>query len=333
MPQFRTSSWTPQTLQSCRDELDNMFREAVGYGNGTRMDPRAIQRLDADRVDIAETIVNLIQEEVVNIDPLPLLVDQVTGDIRNNYIWQEMDGALRVVDRSYGSKPLSQRLTFKEYSMRTSMKEVAVELPLEEVFSGRLTPSIAAQEMAIAITRYRVSMLLDAFDAAIPSGDDRTGLSGYELRYTCTGGKLTQAELDKALDGLMDEGESPTVFGRYIALFPAMRAFTNSAGVSGLNEQTQQEFFQRGVVGQYHGANLLVLRDPFAKRSADHLIPSNKVWVASGTKGAIFMNKPVSFLNWAMTDARTATFGTGIRLEDGLLVTDPYRYRILTITA
>lgn len=333
MPQFRTASWTPDTLRACREELDNMFREAVGYGNGNRMDPRAVQRLDADRVDIAETITNLIQEEVVNIDPLPLLVDQVTGDIRNNYIWQEMDGALRVVDRSYGSKPLSQRLTFSEYSMRTSMKEVAVEIPLEEVFSGRLTPSIAAQEMAIAITRYRVSMLLDAFDAAIPAGDDRTGLTGYTLRYTSTGGALTQAVVDKAIDGLADEGEGATIFGRHIALFPAMRAFTNSAGVSGLNEETQRELFTRGVIGTYHGANILTLKDPYAKRSADHLIPSNKVWVASGTKGAIFMNKPVSFLNWAMTDARTATFGTGIRLEDGLLVHDPYRYRIITITA
>lgn len=335
MPQFRTAKWDSEKIASCKQELDNLFFEATGKGNGPRMNPRAVDILNKDRIDIAETITNLIREEVENINPLPFLVQQTTGDIRNNYVWQEMDGALRVVNRSYGSKPLSQRLTFKEYSISTSMKEIAVEIPLEEVFSGRFTPSIAASEMAAAIVRYRVSTVLDALDAGIPSSADRTGLSGYTLRYTCAGA-LTQEVVDKAIDGLRDESESATIFGRHIALFPAMRGFTNTAGVAGLNEETQREFFQRGVVGSYHGANIVTLRDQYAKRSGDHLIAKNKVWVASGSAvssgAAIFMDKPVEFLNWAMTDARTATFGTGIRLEDGLLVRDPYQYRIITIT-
>lgn len=319
---FRTSKWDAGKIASCKEELNTMFREAVGYGE-KRMNPRAVQILDRDRVEIAETITNLVREEVENINPLPFLVEEVTGDIRNNYTWQEMDGALRVVSRSYGSKPLSQRLTFREFSMATSMKETAVEIPLEEVFSGRFTPAMAAEEMALAITRYRVSMVLDAIDAGVPSGADRSGMTGFNLRYTCTT-TLTQAELDKAIDGLLDEGENPTVFGRHVALL-GIRAFT------GFSDTQQSELTVRGQIGTYHTANIVTLRDPYAKRSADHLIPKNKVWVVSGTKGAIYMNKPVTFLNWSMVDARTATFGAGIRLEDGLLLTDPYRYRILTI--
>ena len=327
MPTFRTARWSAEKIADCRKELDNLFFEATGKGNGSRMNPRAVDILHKDRVDIAETITHLIQEEVENVNPLPFLVDQVTGDIRNNYIWQEMDGALRVVARSYGSKPLSQRLTFKEYSMRTSMKEVAVEIPLEEVFSGRFTPRMAASEMAIAIIRYRVSTTLDALDAAIPSSADRTGVSGYTLRYT----GYTQANLDKAIDGLQDESENPTIFGRHVTLFPTLRTFDTKTSVD-VAESVKDDFFRRGVVGSYHGANIVTLRDPFAKRSADHLIRKDRIWIAGGAKGAIFMDKPVTFLNWAMTDARTATFGTGIRIEDGLLVHDAFRYRILEVS-
>lgn len=325
MLQFRTASRGAEWLKNAKDELDNIFKEAVGYGE-KRMNPRAIQIIDKDRYDIAETIVNVIQEEVENVNPLPFLVEQVSGDIRNNYIWRELDGALRVVSRAYGSKPLSQRLFFKEYSIHTSMKETAVEIPLEEVFAGAVTPSLAASEMALAITRYRVSTVLDALDTAIPSAADRTGVSGYNLRYTSSGGALDQADLDKAIDGLQDEAANPTIFGRHIALFPAIRGFT------GFSDSVNDELTRRGQIGTYHGANIVQLRDPFAKRSADHLIRSDKVWVASGTRGAVFMDKPVSFLNWAITDPRTATFGTGVRLEDGLLVRDAYRYRIITIT-
>jgi hypothetical protein len=339
MSQFKTSSWSAEKIADCKKELDTLFREAVGYGNGKHMNPRASDVLHKDRFDIAQTITTFINQVVENINPLPFLVQEVTGDIRDQYTWQELDGTLRVVDRSYGSKPLSQRLTFKEHSMRTSMKETAVEIPLEEVFSGRLTPSMAAEEMALTITRYRVSMVLDALDAGIPSStDDRTGLTGYTLRYTCAGA-LAQSVVDKALDGLYDEGENATMFGRHIAFFPAMRAFTNSAGVSGLNENTGREFFERGQVATYHGARVVVLRDPLSQRHGEHLIPKNKVWVASsqangtgGLPGAIFMRKPVDFLNWTVVDPRTATWGQGIRWEDGLLVRDPYLYRLITIT-
>lgn len=324
MLQFRKSSWSTDKIESCRKELNDIFFAAVGMGEA-RMNPHAVDIINENRVDIAETIVRLIEEEVQNIDPLPFIVNEVEGDIRNSYIWQELDSSLRVVTRAYGSKPLSQRLTFKEYGMSTSMKEVAVEIPLEEVFSGRQTPALAAQEMAVAITRYRVANTLDLVDAAVPAATaDRTGVSGYTLRYV-EGGPLSKTNLDKAIDGLQDEGENVAIIGRHIAFAPAMRGF------AGFSDLVDDDMTRRGVIGAYHGANIVTLRDPWVKRTADHLIRKDRVYIASGTKGALYMTKPVQFLNWAYTEPRTAVFSTGIRLEDGVLVYDAYRYRIMEV--
>jgi hypothetical protein len=325
MRKMKTASWTGTKMQECRDTLDTMFREQLGYGNGKRMDPKGVKWITDNRVDIAETIVNLMQNEIDSIDPLPLLVEQTTGDIRNNYIWQELTGTVRVVDRAYGTKPLSQRLYFREHSIKTSMKETAVEFALEEVFAGRMTPSLAASEMAIARIRYRTSMVLDAIDAGVPNVADRTGQAGYTLRYTVATA-LSAAVLDKAIDGLQDEGSNATVFGRHLALHPAIRGF------SGWSDSVNDELQRRGQIGVYHGANIVTLRDPLGRRAEEHLIPYNKVWVASGAPGAVYMDKPVTFLNWAEVSARDAVFGTGIRFEDGVKVWDPYQYRIITIT-
>ncbi len=322
---FKTGSWSAEKITDCRNTLNELFFAAVGKGE-KRMNPHAVQILDKDRVDIAETIVNLIQEDITAVDPLPLLVNQVEGDIRNDYIWQQLDSSLRVTQRAYGAKPTSQRLQFREYGMSTTQKEVAVEIPLEEVFSGRQTPALAAQEMAVAIGRYRVQNTLDLIDAAVPAAtNDRSSVSGYTLRYV-ESGALTSTNLSKAIDGLRDEGDDVTVVARHISLFPAIRGFSN------LGVEFTDQLAQRGVIGTFNGANLLTLKDPYIRRTADHVIRKDRVYVSGGIKGCLYMTKPVDFLNYAYTDARTATFGTGIRMEDGLMMYDAYKYRIIELS-
>jgi hypothetical protein len=327
MLQFRTASRSADELKTAKQELDEMF--SVVIGTQGRMNAKGVREIEENRFELAELIVQLISDEVAVTDPLPFLVESVSGDIRDQYIWQEMNSTLRVVNRSYGTKPHSQRLTFEEYGISTSHKELAVEIALEEVASGRITASQVAEEMAQTILRNRIKTVLDALDAAVPSQDDQTGLSGYTLRYT----GLTQANFDKAIDGLQDEAEGVTMFGRHIALAPAIRAFTGFADGTLMSDATKDALNVRGVIGTYHGAPIVTLRDQFHKRDPNtHLIGNDKVYLASGTKGAIWMEKDVSFLNWSVVDPRTSTFGTGIRLEDGLLVHDANQYRVMTAT-
>lgn len=316
---FQTASRNAGEMTAAKDELNNIFREAVTGSHG-KYNPRGAEVLRANKMDIAELIVQIIRDEVVSTDPTPFLVDNITGDFTDNYSFQKLDGSLRVVKRSYGSKPLSQRLTFKEHSLTTSMKEIAVELPLEEIAGGRITPAQMAEEVAFAINRYRISTILDGLDAAITATADRTGIAGYTLRYT----GITKANLDKALDGLFDEGGRPVIYGRHTALYPAIRNF------AGWTPETVREFETRGQIGSYMGAPIVVLADTFNGTSGEHFLSNQKIWIASGKKGAKFMTKDVSFLNWAEVSEKNASFGTGIRLEDGLIVDDPFQYRILT---
>lgn len=324
MPNFKTASRSLGELKTAKEQLDEIF--SIVKGPKGSLNQRAVKKLEDDRFELAELILQLINDTVLVTDPTPFLVDVVDGEFGNDYVWQELDSTLRVVARSYGTKPLSQRLVFKEYGMVTSHKEIAVEIPLEQIAGGRITASQVTDAMAEAINRYRITSILDAIDAGVTSGADHTGKAGYSRRYT----DLTQANLDKAIDGLQDESESVTVFGRHIALAPKIRSYAGfTDGTTGWPDAAAEEFLRRGMIGSYHGAAIVSLRDQFHKREGGHLVAANKAWLASGTKGARFMAKDVSFLNWSVVDQRSSTFGVGTRLEDGVLVFDPFQYRII----
>lgn len=316
---FQTASRSFEDLTAAYAELDDIFN--IVKGRNGKKNPSAVKKLEEERYDIAELILNLINDTYILTDPTPLFVDVIDGDIRNDYLWRELDSNLRVVNRSYGTKPLSQRLTFREYSISTSMKELAVEIPLEEIAAGSTTASQVTQAIANAIKRYRVGTVLDGIDAGVTAGADPTGQAGYTLRYT----GFTQANLDKAIDGLRDDNDTATVFGRHITLQPTLRGF------SGWSEAITDELQRRGVLGQYLGANIVTLKDGFSVVDNSHVIRRDRVYIAGGVKGAYWMQKDVNFLNWAMVDPRTSTFGVGTRLEDGMLVYKPSRYRIIEV--
>jgi len=318
MSVFKTASRKPEDLQKAKDELDDIF-SMVKNRNKT-LNHKGVKELDNNRVEIAELIITLIEDTVAVQDPTPFLVDAQQGNLGDEFIWQELDSTLRVVNRAYGTKPLSQRLVFREFGISTTMKEVAVEIPLEEVAIGRVTPSMVTNAVSEAIIRNRITQILDGIDAGVSAGADHSGVTGFNLRYT----GFTKANFDNAIDGLQDESEGATIFGRHVSLAPAVRNFV------GYSDETQRDLDVRGMIGTYHGATLVSLRDKYHKQEAGHVIRNDRLYCASGQKGAIFMTRDVAFLDWSIVDPRTSTFGLGTRLEDGLLVTDPYQYRILT---
>lgn len=319
MLKFNTPVRTAAERAEHKAKLDEIFARVATKDK--RIDPRGLKALNDNRVEIAETIVQLIQDDLTVVDPTPFLVDRKSQGFVDKNLFQQLDGTLSVVSRSYGSKPLSQRLTASEYTFSTSMKEIAVEVPLEEVVGGRITPSQVVEAMAFAIARYKVSLVLDAIDTAITATADHSGVSGYNLRYT----GFTEANLQKAIDGMRDDADSPTIFGRHIAIYPAIRAFST------WSPDAKSDFQSRGQVGEFLGAPIVTLIDKYSRILGGHQIAADKVWVAAATKGAWLVEKDVAFLNWAVVDERTATFGTGIRLEDGVFVHDKYKYRVLTV--
>ena len=333
MPIFKTASRPIDRISEAKKEFDTKIAEMVRPKSGAKTfdAARAKTLFNENEVEIAQTVIQFIDESVTITDPLPFFADQVTGNLSDNYVFQNLDGTLRVVDRSYGTKPISQMLQFREFSMTTKHKEIAVEIPLELVAIGRITPSQVTESIAAAIQRDRVSAFLAALSAAVASGTDNTEVTGYNKRYT----GFTQANLDKAIDGLLDDAENPTLFARAISVIPAIRGYAGyTDSRTGWSPDTLREFEQRGYVGQYHGCNIVVLRDQsapmyFRQEGTGHLIPSNRWWMSSGVKGARYMAKDVSFLNWSYLDQRTSSFGVGIRLEEGLMVYNDNRYRVI----
>lgn len=320
--QFKIANRTADEMAAHKSELDKIFKSAVGQDKHGRVDPKGLKELEANKIEIAQLVVQLVEDTVALTDPTPFMVDRRTYNLGDQILFQELKGDMKVTKRAYGSKPLSQRLTKTEWAMTTQAKEVAIEIPLEEIASGAMSASDAVNAMAESINRYRVQFVLDGIDAGVPAAtDDRTGVTGFTLRYS----GLTDTNLEKALDGLKDDGEAPSIFGRHIALYPAIRAFT------GWSQDGIREFEQRGVTGVYQGSPVVTLVDKFSRKFGSHVIPSDRVYVAGGTKGAVLAEVDLSFLNYAETDARTGVFTTGMRMEDGLLVWNPYAYRIIEV--
>lgn len=317
MHKFKTAARTAEQRTAAKEKLNEIFARVGSKG---KISSRGLKELNDERVEVAETIVTLIQEELTVVDPTDLLVERKPLGYTDSEIFQYMDGTLSVVSRSPGSKPLSQRLTASEWTYSTSMKEIAVEVPLEELVGGRITAAQVVDAMAFAIARYKVSLVLEAIDTAVTATADRTGVSGYDLRYS----GFTKDNFERAIDGLRDDSDSPTVFGRHIALAPTMRGFT------GWSEDALREFETRGQVATFAGAPVVTMVDKYSRLLGGHQIAADRAWVAASTKGAWLVETDVSFLNWALVDERTATFATGIRLQDGVVVHDKFKYRVIT---
>ncbi len=329
MAEFRQGMWTPEEFKTAKEELDQAFYPLVEAHKGKVSKPAALKEIKDNEYEIAALLVTVINEQVTVANPLPLIVDEVSTDWRNEYVWTEIQKSLRVDERSPGSKPLTQLpFTWSEYGMETTQREVGVEVPLETIAKGTITASMVAEVIATGLLRERITRITNAVSDAITAIPDRTGVSGYVLRYS----GFTQANVDKAIDGLFDESDTATAFGRYITLEPALRAFTVTAGVSDRSLGSDEALFERGIIGTYHGCNFLALRDQYSKVwGGNHLLSKDLVWMVGAQKGAIYMTQDLSFLDWAVLDTKSATFGTGFRFLDGLLVHDPYRYRIFDV--
>lgn len=321
--QFKVASRSATEIAAHKAELDAIVKNAVGHDKRGRIDPKGLRELDNNRIEIAQLVVQLIEDSVALTDPTPFMVDRRTYGLDDQILFQEARAnGLTVTKRAYGTKPLAQRTTKLEYSMNTTASEIAIVLPLEEIASGASSASDAVAAMSEAINRWNLQMVLDAIDAGVPAATaDRTGKAGYTLRYS----GLTKDNLAKCIDGMRDDGDVPTVFGRHTALFPAIRAFED------WSEASKRDFEVRGQVGIYLGANLVTMADRYSRFFGSHAIRADRVYVAAGNKGAIMAERDLSFLNYAVTDARTGTFETGMRMESGVLVYNPYAYRVIEL--
>lgn len=323
MGRFKNASRTPEEIQLAKETIADSVNVVRGKNN--TLDIKGMKKLKEMEWELGELVVEVMTDELALSDVIPLLADVRTGNFGDQHIFQEVSAAVRVTDRALGTKPGSQRIQFTEKELVTTMREVIIEVPLEQVATGRYDPAQIADIVAETIRRRKVAYFLTTLDAGIAAGADRTGKAGYTKRYT----GLTEANLEKAIDGLLDEGDSPTLFGRWLALAP-IRAFPGWATKG--SEAALREFETRGMVGSYLGAPIINLQDRFSKTADDtHPIPYNRLYINSGRDGAMYMEKDVSFMNFSEVLPAESVWRLGVRYEDGMLVHDEFQFRIIEI--
>jgi hypothetical protein len=325
--QFRMAERTPDQQMAALSDVDQAFamlKSTDGKGF-SRAGAKALKDME---FDLGSLVVQLVNDQMLTQDPTPMMVNVIDGNYPDDYVYQEVTSALRVVDRAPGSKPQSQRLSFAEWGIQTSQKEIIAEIPLEQIASGRYTASMVVQALTETKLRHTIGQILDGLDAGVPAGADRSGRAGYTLRYA----GFTEANLSNAIDGLMDEGFLPTIFGRWLPL-AGIRGFAGWSTGKGASEAQLREFETRGLVGQFQGAPVVAISDRYSRKHQNHVIRYDRVYLSANgpDKGAIFLRKNLSFLDFSEILPAEGIMRVGMRFEDGLLVWDAFKHRIITI--
>lgn len=321
MYNFRVAQYTPEERSDIEAQLTQAFA-ALKNKDGS-LNRAAVKTLKNAEMEIGEMITRLVDDRMVLEDPTPIFVDVVPGNLGDDWLYQEVTSKLRVVDRAPGTKPLSERLSFKEWSIATSQKELVFECTLEELAVGRYTPALISQIMSEVRIRYRIGQVMNAVDAGIPS---TSPITGHTLRFS----GLTAGNLASSTDGLRDQGYEPSIFGRWGALAP-IRNFAGWA-TSG-SDAALREIETRGMVGQYLGAPIVNIAERFSRKYLGQVIRYDRAYISGGAtpRGAVLRENNVSFLDFSEVLPAEGIFRVGIRWDDGVGVFFPDQYRVIEI--
>lgn len=76
----------------------------------------------------------------------------------------------------------------------------------------------------------------------------------------------------------------------------------------------------------------MVLRDDFNFYYNAATVGANKIYVGGGDKGAWLHERDVSALNYQSLSTERAWLNNGFRVDFGVTVLQPWKYRVITIT-
>jgi hypothetical protein len=115
------------------------------------------------------------------------------------------------------------------------------------------------------------------------------------------------------------------IAGRYYALFPIL-------GFTGYSDIAAEEIRQTGMIGRYKGARIIILRDDFNWFYNAATIPADRIYLGGADKGAWMHERDVSQLSYQEVDPEKAWLKNGYRVDFGVTVLQPWKYRVIEIT-
>ena len=220
---------------------------------------------------------------------------------------------------TYGASVRMSRPQFTEFSATTNLKEVGLKLELQQIRSGKYSPSELAEYTSSLITAWRNRLLFVNTLAGMT--EFQAGGAQYQA-----GTSLAFGTMQAAFDRLTDESDAKVFIGRRSAIHKL-------STMTGWSEAAKEEFEKEGQVGTYAGVPVIKVTsftDP--DYSTVYPMPSDELWLFSDLPAgrAVIAD---SLRTSSETILQNETMNIYFRFDDGLGIFYPARIvRIAAIT-
>lgn len=309
------------------DHTSDQFEEAIALLNEKINSYSSIGKLAADR-DFVNTAAELIRQLVVTefsmTDPTDLFFERRVGPQLGDWVeLEEYVNTSKVVQRSLGGKPRVFTPHKKKYTFAMEDWRLDFGFELERLATRQIDVRVWVTQMAESLSRFYVQEALDTVDASVLVGTtDAYGRSCRTLKATA----VDETTIDTALQRLGDINENLVIAGRYYALYPLFK-LTNA-----VNEIASEEFRQRGAIGKFRGATLVVLRDNYDAFFGAAQIPVNRIYLAGSDKGGFLAETDMSAMNYEVVDQEEQHFRVGMKGRTSFNLFKPWKYHVIEIT-
>lgn len=312
IPGMRIAKRTKEELVEAKKALNESFRRFKTVGQ-IAADPEFCYT-------VSELVRQIAVDEFSMSDPSPLFCNRANAALGETIEIEEVINTMKAVRRHPGGHPLAFTPTKRKFGISTKQYDLPFAMDLEKIIRRQVEPSVFAEHAAQALSRVVVATVLGAVDAAA------TGNDHYARALASTkSGDIDATTLDAALRNLGDVNNDVFIAGRYYALFPLL-------GFTGYSNNIIDEIHAQGMIGSYKGAKVVVLDDDFNFYYNAATIPANKLYIGGGSKGAWLHERDVSALNYQSLDPERAWLKNGFRVDFGVNVLQPWKYRVITLT-
>lgn len=269
---------------------------------------------------VSELVRQIAIDEFALTDPTPYFVNRASAALGQTLEIEEVINTMKAIRRHPGGHPLAFTPTKRKFPITTKQYDLPFAMDLEKILRRQIDPSVFAEHAAQALSRVVVSTVLGAIDAS------STGVDHYGRNIAATkSGDIDATTLDGVLRSLGDVNSDTFIAARYFALFPIL-------GFTGYSPNIIDTIYNTGMIGKYKGANIVILKDDFNFYFNTATIGANKIYIGGGDKGAWLHERDVSALNYQSMDPERAWLKNGFRVDFGVNVLQPWKYRTITLT-
>jgi len=312
---LRTASHTPEQVDEAVEFLNEKLNSYKSIGE-LKADPQFVWQA-------AELVRQLATNEFSLMDPTDMFFNRVTGPALGDWVEiEEYVNTSKVVQRSLGGKPRVYTPHKNKYTYTMEDWRLDFGFELEKIATGQMDVRLWVTQMAESLSRFYVEGALDTIDAAVLVGTtDAYGRSCRTQKATA----VDDTTIDTALKRLGDINENLVIAGRYYALYPLFK-------LTGYSDVALEEFRNRGAIGRFRGASIVVLRDNYNAFFGTPSIPVDRIYLAGSEKGGILAETDMSSMNYETIDTEEQHFRVGVKGRTSFNIFKPWRYHVIEIT-